>query len=59
MELNNMKKIEVEIDRNGRIWYLGMRYYSDQEIHGSDWNEHPETEDEYQPTEEEIHCCGG
>lgn len=52
-----MEKIEVEIDRSGRFWYLGMRYFSEQEIHGSDWNEHPE--DEYQPTEEEIHMVGG
>ena len=52
-EVIRMIEIVVKIDTKGRIWYNGMRYYSEEEIHGGHWNEHPENE-EYQPTEEEI-----
>lgn len=50
-----MNEITVKIDERGRIWHNGMRYYSEMEIHGNHWDEHPEAENEYQPTEEEIH----
>jgi len=49
-----MEEIKAELDTRGRIWYHGMRYFSEEEIHGPHWNEHPE-EEEYQPCEEEIH----
>ena len=51
-----MKTISVKIDIRGRIWHNGMRYFSEAEIHGPHWNEHPEIE-EYQPTEDEIYIA--
>ena len=51
------KEITVTIDDKGRIWHNGMRYFSEEEIHGKHWDEHPETE-EYQPTNEEIKQVG-
>ena len=56
MEAIPMKTISVKIDIRGRIWHNGMRYFSEAEIHGPHWNEHPEIE-EYQPTEDEIYIA--
>lgn len=52
-----MDEITVKIDERGRIWHNGMKYISEAEIYG-DQDEHPENE-EYQPTEEEIHNLEG